>query len=177
MEDVVDNIDPALYTTIATTASLTSTPRSNSSSSAANTTDVSEVTRSCLASSVQGLRNPNAARRFCCEARPPASGTVDSSTAASEVGTATVGATPLFSFELEVHGAAGWAGAPAQGTSVRVWAKLREGGDRGAFQRVWEVLQHDVLRQNRRWRRDMSRASSGRGGGDSGASRAVVGSL
>lgn len=173
MEDAVDNIDPALFTT-----SITSTSCSISSTSSANTLiyetaafATSEVTHSCPASSVQGLRNPNAARRFCCEARSPASGMIVSPSTV-----AAVGPTPLFSFELEVHGLAGWAGAAAEGASVQVWAKLKEGGDRGAFQRVWEVLQHDVLRQNRRWRRDLSRASFGRGGDRCGASKAVVGS-
>lgn len=54
---------------------------------------------------------------------------------------------------------------------VQVWARLEEGGDRGAFQRLWEALQMDVLRQNRRWRREMTRelasaaAATGKKGG------------
>lgn len=167
MKDAVDNIDPALYITNTTIASLAV----NTLTYETDAVGTSEVTHSCPASYVQGLRNPNAARRFCCEARSPASDIVVSpSSATAKAGIATIDPMPLFHFELEVHGAAGWAGAAAEGASVQVWAKLKEGGDRGAFQRVWEVLQHDVLRQNRRWRRDMSRASSGRCGGRSGAS-------
>lgn len=72
----------------------------------------------------------------------------------------------LFAFELEVHKAAQWAGAAAAGASVRVWAKMIDevssggggGGNRAVFQRIWEHLQQDVLRQNRRWRREALRA-------------------
>ena len=87
--------------------------------------------------------------------------------------------TPLFAFDLDVNGAANWVGAAA-GTgatsadeaSIRVWARLEDGGDRGVFRRIWEALQHDVLRQNRRWRREMSRS----GGKGRGAPLAVAGS-
>lgn len=76
----------------------------------------------------------------------------------------------LFAFELEVHAAAQWAGAAAAGASVRVWARLTDdvssgggsGGSRAIFQRIWEHLQQDALRQNRRWRREALRAG-GRG--------------
>lgn len=71
----------------------------------------------------------------------------------------------LFAFELEVHGAAQWAGAAAAGASVQVWARLEDGGDRSAFQRVWDNLEQDLLRQNRRWRREMSRGGQGGSGG------------
>lgn len=82
------------------------------------------------------------------------------SLADAPTGTATAAAAPLFSFELEVHGAAEWAGAAAAQAAVQVWVRLEEGGDRAAFQRLWEAMQQDVLRQNRRWRREMLRNSA-----------------
>ncbi|CAM9387291.1 unnamed protein product, partial [Scytosiphon promiscuus] len=88
-----------------------------------------------------------------------AGGTV---TAATATGTDTSTSTaPLFTFELEVHCAAEWAGAAAAQAAVQVWARLEDGSDRGAFQRLWEALQMDVLRQNRRWRREMTRDAAG----------------
>lgn len=50
----------------------------------------------------------------------------------------------------------------------QVWARLEEGGDRGAFQRLWEALQLDVLRQNRRWRREMTREAAAAAGSEGG---------
>lgn len=86
-----------------------------------------------------------------------------------------LGSPLLFAFQLEVHGAAQWAGTAAVGAPLQVWARLEDGysgsgagsgSDRAAFQRVWEHLQHDVLRQNRRWRREGFRSEGrGRGGG------------
>lgn len=111
------------------------------------------------------------ASRFQCEARTPVT---PAAGVQQQLKQQQQPHQPLFAFELEVHGAAEWGGAAAAGAAVQVWARLEEGGDRGAFQRLWEALQQDVLRQNRRWRREMLRAGGGGGwrreGGTSGGS-------
>ncbi|CAM9122059.1 unnamed protein product [Ectocarpus sp. 12 AP-2014] len=106
------------------------------------------------------------AHRFWCEARlrSAAAGGAAAAAPAEEATTTTaaIAATPLlFAFELEVHCAAEWAGTAAARAAVQVWARFQEGGDRGAFHRLWETLQMDVLRQNRRWRREMTREAAG----------------
>lgn len=145
-----------------------------------NSDDKKPSARSGTAASARGIdaaTNPTAERRFRCEAHTPPTGDGNppspvppsAATAAQQQATPSAPlATPLFAFELEVHGAAEWAGAAAAQAAVQVWARLEEGGDRGAFQRMWEALQQDVLRQNRHWRREMSRARGGGGRGRGG---------
>eukprot|EP00752_Nemacystus_decipiens_P014801 g13176.t2 len=124
---------------------------------------------------IVGSSVPPGERRFRCEARRRGVAAGDAaargsgaSTAAAPPPSASIAAAttgtdgaPLFAFELEVHCAAEWAGPAAAQAAVQVWARLEDGGDRAAFQRLWEVLQMDVLRQNRRWRREMSREAAG----------------
>lgn len=59
----------------------------------------------------------------------------------------------LFKFDIKVHGT---------GTSLTVSACLEEGSDRAMFHRVWDNLHQDVLRQNRRWRREVKHTDSSR---------------
>eukprot|EP00903_Cladosiphon_okamuranus_P020233 g18570.t1 len=117
---------------------------------------------------VVGNSVPTGERRFRCEAHRRSVAVSGTATTASPVptsGTATTTSptAPIFAFELEIHCASEWAGAAAAQAAVQVWARLEEGSDRAAFQRLWEALQMDVLRQNRRWRREMTRAGAGRG--------------
>lgn len=101
--------------------------------------------------------------RFRCVARVKQQGkpSVD-----EMVGSSTPDISPpiSFEFELEVHSASKWAGDAARNACVEVSGSFEEGGNRGAFHRLWDNLRHDVLRQNRHWRREMKRAAQGAGG-------------